>query len=186
MRPVQIAWHLYVQPWWGTISVADVRHSEVQAWVSEISKNHGASTVIRGYGVPAVILDIAVRDRRILSNPARGANLPRKVRKEHFYLSHEQVHARARASEDHRTLVLLLAYNGLHWGEAIGLRVKDVDLKSRRITVSVNAVEVGRDIDVGTPKSHKRRTVPFPRLFADGFKTKCSGKSPDDPIFADS
>jgi integrase len=56
-------------------------------------------------------------------------------------------------------LVYLLAYTGLRWGEAIGLRVREVDLERRRLKVIVNAVEVGGQIEVGTPKSHKRRSV---------------------------
>ena len=185
LRPVQIAWRLYVEPRWGQIAVGSVRHSEVQAWVSEMSSSRGATTVLRAYGVLAGILDVAVRDRRLLSNPARGINLPRKVRKEHLYLSHEQVHALADASGDHRTFVLLLAYTGLRWGEAIGLRARDLDMNRRRINVSVNAVEVGQEIEVGTPKSHKRRTVPFPRLLEAALQEQSKGKSRDDLLFGD-
>jgi hypothetical protein len=48
----------------------------VQQWVSEMTtggderKPKAAATVIRNYGVPATILDDAVGDRRLLSNPA--------------------------------------------------------------------------------------------------------------------
>ena len=163
--------------------VGEVRHSDVQAWVSELSRLRGATTVLRVYGILAGVLDVAVEDRRILSNPARGVNLPRKVRKEHRYLTHQQVHALARASGDHRALVLVLAYTGLRWGEAIGLRVKDLDVERRRISVSVNAVEVGREIQVGTPKSHKRRTVPFPRLLESALVQQAAARSPEELLF---
>jgi hypothetical protein len=69
------------------------------------------------------ILDVAVRDKRLLSNPARGVNLPRKVGRAHTYLTHEQVAATheqvaavAREAGDRSTLVLVLAYTGLRWG----------------------------------------------------------------------
>ena len=39
--------------------------------------------------------------------------------------------------------MLLLAYTGLRWGEAVGLRVRDLDMLRRRATVSENAVQVG-------------------------------------------
>ena len=112
--------------------------------------------MLRIYGVLAGILDVAVKDRRILSNPARDMNLPRKKRKKHVYLSHDQVSALAVASGDYAPLVLVLAYTGLRWGEAVGLRVKDLDMLRRRINVTVNAVEVGSSIEVGTPKTHKK------------------------------
>ena len=184
LRPLQIAWRVYVEPRWGTVSVGEVRHSDVQAWVSELSALRGPSTVLRVYGVLAGVLDVAVRDRRILSNPARGVNLPRKVRKEHRYLNHQQVHALARASGEHRALVLVLAYTGLRWGEAIGLRVKDLDVARRRISVSVNAVEVGREIQIGTPKTHKRRTVPFPRLLEPALVQQAAGRGQEELLFA--
>jgi hypothetical protein len=79
---VEVAWRVHVQPKWGKRVLADIRHSEVQAWVSELSKRKSATVVIRAYGVLAGIIDIAVKDRRLLSNPARGANLPRKKGKE--------------------------------------------------------------------------------------------------------
>lgn len=184
LRPLQIAWRVYVEPRWGSVGVGEVRHSDVQAWVSELSARRGPTTVLRVYGVLAGVLDVAVKDRRILSNPARGVNLPRKVRREHRYLTHQQVHALATAAREHGALVLVLAYTGLRWGEAIGLRVKDLDVERRRISVSVNAVEVGREIQVGTPKSHKRRTVPFPRLLASALVEQAAGRNGEDLLFS--
>lgn len=184
LRPLQIAWRVHVRPRWGTVRLSEVRHSDVQAWISALSADRGATTVLRAYGVLAGVLDVAVRDRRVQSNPARGVNLPRKVRKEHHYLNHEQVHALASASGEHRSLVLLLAYTGLRWGEAIGLRVGDVDLQRRRISVSVNAVEVGPAIEVGTPKTHKRRSVPFPRLLEAALRDQIGGRGDDELVFA--
>ncbi|GFG89503.1 tyrosine-type recombinase/integrase [Mycobacterium bourgelatii] len=60
--------------------------------------------------------------------------------------------------------MLLLAYTGLRWGEAIGLRVHDLDLLRKRASISQNAVQAGRHIHVGTPKAHKQRTVPLPEF----------------------
>lgn len=181
-RPVESAWRVHVLPHWGKYPVADIRHSEVQTWVSKLSAGKSATLVIRAYGVLAKILDIAVKDRRIASNPARGVNLPRKGKKEHVYLTHEQVHALA-AESKHKTLVLVLAYTGLRWGEVTGLRVKDVNPLRRRLNVVQNAVEVGGRIEVGTPKTHKKRTVPFPAFLAEDIGKQMAGKSPDDLLF---
>jgi integrase len=162
-----------------------VRHSDVQSWVSDLSNDRSATTVIRAYGVLASILDIAVRDRRILTNPARGVRLPRKTRHPHVYLTDDQVSSLALAAKGHGTLVLVLAYCGLRWGEAAGLRVRDVDLLRRRINVNRSAVEVGSTIEVGTPKSHKRRSVPFPATLVPALGEACAGKDSDDLVFSD-
>ncbi|MHA7275558.1 tyrosine-type recombinase/integrase [Arthrobacter sp. Hz1] len=188
-RPVEIAWRIHVEPVWGAKAVADIRKTAVQTWISELTRGDGgqrkpksATTVIRAYGVLAALLDESVDDRRILSNPARGVNLPRKGRKEHVYLSHEQVHALA-AESKHGSLVLVMAYCGLRWGEATGLRVKDLDMLKRRLNVTENAVEVGSKIEVGTPKNHKRRTVPFPNFLSVPLAKQCEGKSREGLLF---
>ncbi|WP_367645986.1 tyrosine-type recombinase/integrase [Paenarthrobacter ureafaciens] len=182
-RPVESGWRIHVLPRWGSVAVADVRRTDVQQWVSDLGQGgKGATTVIRAYGILAAILDDAVADRRALSNPARGVTLPRKTKKPHVYLSHEQVHSLAAASK-YPALVLVLAYCGLRWGEATGLRVKHVDFLRRRFMIEENAVQVGSIIEVGTPKNHKKRTVPFPRFLAEGLARQCEGKGRDDLVF---
>jgi integrase len=189
---IDIAWRLYVEPVWGDVPVGDVRHSEVQTWVSQLATGdaktaHGAgarsaTVVIRAYGVMAAILDVALRDRRISSNPARGVALPRK-KKPHVYLTHDRVSLMAEHSGDKSTLVLTLAYTGLRWGEAVGLRVKDLNPLRRRLAVQENAVRVGGHIVVGTPKTHSTRSVPFPELLTFHLAKAAEGKSADQLLF---
>lgn len=181
-RPVESAWRVHVEPRWGNVAVSDIRRTAVQQWVADLSAERGATTVIRCYGVLAAILDDATADRRVLQNPARGVKLPRKARKPHVYLSHEQVHRLAEESR-YPVLVLVLAYCGLRWGEATALRVQDLDMLRRRLNVEQNAVDVGGRIVVGTPKSHKRRSVPFPRFLSEALAAACEGKSREDLVF---
>lgn len=115
-------------------------------------------------------------------NPARGVNLPRKRKKPHVYLTHEQVQRLATESK-HPTLVLVLAYCSLRWGEAVALRVRHVDALRRRLKVEENAVEVGGKIVLGTPKTHELRTVPYPKFLADDIAELCEGKHRDDLLF---
>lgn len=184
LRPVESAWRLHVEPKWGRRRVSEIRHSDVQSWVTELASRRSATTVLRAYGVLAAMLDVAVRDRRIVTNNARGVNLPRKSKREHTYLTHEQVSALAIASGERAVLVLTLAYCGLRWGEAVGLRVKDLDFLRRRINVTVNAVEVGSEIHVGTPKSHKKRSVPIPPTLLPPLAKACVGKARDALVFS--
>jgi len=128
------------------------------------------------------LIRLSVSDRRTLSNPSRGVSLPRKVKKPHVYLGHEQVHALAAASK-YPALVLVLAYCGIRWGEATALRVKHLDMLRRRLMIEENAVQVGSVIEVGTPKNHKKRTVPFPRFLGEYLARQCAGKGRDDLVF---
>ena len=195
-EPIEIAWRLYVAPRWGATEIGRIKHSDVQTWISELGAGtaktahkspgpRGATHVIRAYGVLAAILDVAVKDRRILSNASRGVTLPRKQKKAHAYLSHEQVELLTRSATTHGTVVLTLAYTGLRWGEVTGLRVRDLDALKRRLSVRENAVKVGGKIIVGTPKSHEARTVPFPPFLSEPLAKLCEGKTPDQMLFGD-
>lgn len=178
------SWETHVQPRWGPRQVGSVRHSEVQDWIAELSRERAASTVLRAHGVLAAVLDVAVKDRRVSRNVARGVSLPRKVSKSKPYLTHQQVQTLAEASA-HPTLVLFLAYTGLRWGEATGLRVRHVDALRRRVSVEENAVLVGGVVHIGTPKTHEARSVPYPEFLALPIAKLCEGKSRDDLLFGD-
>ncbi|SIN91947.1 tyrosine-type recombinase/integrase [Agromyces cerinus] len=137
------------------------------------------------YGVLAGILDIAVKDRRIPSNPARGVNLPRKKSKRHAYLTNQQVTVLALQAGVHATMILTLAYCGVRWGEATGLRVRDVDLKRQRINVVENAVMVGGTVHVGTPKTHVSRSIAFPAFLRPMLEDAISSRPSDQIVFGD-
>jgi integrase len=110
----------------------------------------------------AGILDDAVKSRRLRANPARGVeNLPRKTSKRRVYLSADDI-GRLAAESKHRVLVLVLALCGLRWGEAVALRVRDVQFLKRRITVRDNAVQLASDFEEGLTKS--RKDARFPSL----------------------
>lgn len=63
------------------------------------------------------------------------------------------------------------------WGEMTGLRVRDMDALRRRLAVNENAVSVGSEIHVGTPKSHELRSVPFPEFLSLPIAKLCEGKA---------
>lgn len=76
-----------------------------------------------------------------------------------MFLTHSQVADLASASGEYEPLVLSMAYTGLRWGEATGLRVHDPDLLRKRVVVTENAVQVSSVIHVGTTRGHEQRSV---------------------------
>jgi integrase len=135
-RSYENAWRVYVEPRWHGAKVADIRHTGVQAWVTELSAKLSASRVITVYSVLAGILDDAVRDRMLAANPARGVRMPRRSRRPNVYLTAEQLHLLAVECGRYGSLVLFLGTAGLRWGEAAALRVSDVDFL--RLNVILN------------------------------------------------
>jgi integrase len=84
--------------------------------------------------------------------------------------------------------VLVLAYCGVRWGEAIGLQVRDVEFLRRRLLVSVNVVQLGVDHAVGPTKGRKARSVPVPAfvlvLVLDELSVQCRGKALGELVFS--
>lgn len=61
----------------------------------------------------------------------------------------------------------------------IALRVHDVDAARRRLAIERDAVEVGTDIHVGSPKNLERRSVPYIQMLDPLFEKSCAGKTSD-------
>lgn len=182
---VESTWRVHVEPRWSSEAVSSIQHTAVQSWVSELSRSRSATTVKRAHGILLAILADALRDKIISSNAASEVKLPKKTKRQHGYLTHEQVDLLAMAAGDHGMIVRLLAYTGLRWGEATGLRVRDVDTLRRRLHVRQNAVYVGGQIHVGTPKTDEQRWVPYPRFLERPIARWCEGKPRDGVLLGD-
>ncbi len=185
-RMLESAWRIHVEPVWGSTRIADVDLAAVERWIATMRRKSGATTVIRSYGVLAGILDDAVKGRRLASNPARGAeNLPHQTRKRRVYLTPEDVGRLAAESGRHRALVLTLAYCGIRLGEAVALRVRDVQFLRRRLSVHDNAVQLGVGYTEGLTKSRQERSVPVPQFVLDELSVQCRGRGLDALVFGD-
>ena len=184
-RTYESGYRLHVVPRWDLVPVSAVRFSDVQAWVSELThRTEDPSTVRNVYGVLNRILEDAVRDRMIPSNPARGVKLPPKARRRQIFLTREQLDRLADESGKYDGLVLLLGIGGLRWGEAAALRVRDIEFLARRIHLHENAVTMGGKVITGTLKSGKARTVVVPQFVIDALSRTARGKSRDDLLWS--
>jgi integrase len=158
-----------ILPRFGEARLRDIRVIDVEQWISAMH-DEGLSplTIRKAHGLLSQTLKAAVRNRMLPNNPAEGASLPRPVSKEMLYLSPDQVQRLADAIPDqHRTVVLTLAYAGIRQGEATALRRSRVNLLRREFIISESATDVhGRKV-FSTPKNGKTRTVPIPTFLAD-------------------
>jgi integrase len=173
----------HITPRWAGMRLADVTHSAVQAWVSELAAQRQAATVRKVHRVLSRILASAVKDGRLVRNPAAGVNLPRVMVAEQRYLTHEQVHAVGTACGPYRLVVLFLSYTGVRWGEMAALRVGRLDLMRRRAEIAESVTLVRGVQTWGMPKGHERRSVPIPRFLVDDLARHVAGKVPEDLVF---
>lgn len=187
-------WRIHVEPMWGARQIRSIRRSEVQVWLGEIKQHKrgtsvatdkpaSATTVRNCHMVLAQILDLAVEDRLIRGNPARGVKLPAKTPAVKVYLTPAQLEGLVAECGPMGDLVALLGTSGLRYGEATALRVGDVDFLRRRVRVERN-VRVTKDGPVfGTPKTGERRTVALTGWVAGLLEERTRGKGKDDLLW---
>jgi integrase len=175
----------HVLPRWREVPLTRVEHGDVQAWVAQlVASGLSAGHVRKVHGVLSAILSLAVRDRRLPSNPALGVDLPRTRERPRRYLTAAQVERLAATAGAGRLAILVLAYCGLRWSELAALRVGRLDLMRRRLIVAEAMTEVnGGRLVWGAPKSHESRSVPIPRILVDDLALHVAAKSRDELVF---
>ena len=176
----------HIVPRWGDTPLYAVGHADVQKWISSIDL--APASVRYVHRVLSLIMELAVRDGRIPSNPTTGVRLPKVAKSEKRFLTAEELHRLADAAaqypipevgQQYRALILLLGFCGPRWGEVAALRVKRADLLRRRLTVAESVTEVRGRLEWGTPKSHQSRWVPIPRSLVPLLAEVMAGKSAD-------
>ncbi|RIU36696.1 site-specific integrase [Mycobacteroides abscessus] len=186
-RTIAYAYGKHVEPKWANVPVGKVDSLDVKAWAATMTRSGASATVVnRAVGILAGILDDAVEHRALAFNPARRfkrGEKPQKAPKRHVYLTDADVCRLAEESGRHADLVLVLAFTGLRWGEAIALTVADVEFLKRRISVHSNAVQVGQEFKVGQTKGKENRTVPVAESVLARLAVRCRGRTEKDLLF---
>ena len=173
-----------ILPRWEKVQLGRVTHAEVVGWVTELhGEGLSPSRTRQSYHLLKSMLDDAVKHGKLVRNPAVGVDLPRLPMTERRYLTHAQVAALAEAAGPYGTLVRILAYTGIRWGEAAALRIRHVDLLRGRLGIVESVVDVNGQMVFGPPKSHQQRSVPVPRFLRDDLAEQVTGKGPDDLVF---
>ncbi|WP_345154804.1 tyrosine-type recombinase/integrase, partial [Arthrobacter ginkgonis] len=174
----------HLRPHWGDWAVGSIRKRDVQDWVAGM--NQAPRTVGTIHGRLMGFLEWCVEEQRIAKNPASGVKLPKGRKREHYFLTVDQVAALADTIEDrYSDLVWVLASAGLRIGEAAELRVRDLQLERGRIRIERSVVFVGgREAKIGPPKSGKARTVPVIPAVAERLAKRAKGRGWDELVFA--
>ncbi len=110
------------------------------------------------------MLNAAVNADLIARSPARNIALPRVVHPERSGLSPSELAALVTEVPEHyQALVLVGAVLGLRWGEAVGLRVRDVDFMRHTVTIAQTVEELSgrmRVVPVVCASFQRRRRDP--------------------------
>ena len=162
---------LHIRPVFGRRKVGSIAYADIDAFVRSLEDGRKAGTVRNTFFVLKMILDYAVRDQRIRSNPCAAIELPSPASPEMLFLTARQVRELAAALElrtadedDPRPYGLLVefaAFTGLRVGELGALRVEALDLKRGSVAVVKSASRVKGRVIEGEPKTKAGRRVVF-------------------------
>jgi integrase len=153
----------HIAPTLGKVALVHLTPEAIRAWHAGLGSEHVRRNS-HAYGLLHAVLATAVTDQLIPANPAnlsRAMNPPTKRQPVILDVAEVDTLADAIQPQRLRALILVLAWVGVRWGEAIELRRSDV-LKG------CTAIRVGRAVThrdgcrIDTPKSGKGRVVIVP------------------------
>lgn len=179
------AWKTHVQPQFDYWKISELRHSDVQKFVADMSEIRSATITNRCLDILRCVCDMAVMDGRIAKNPCDKIKKPRRTtrKEDRHYLTIEQLFRLADSSGRWRPLVLTLGLTGIRSGEARALMVKDVDFEKHRLRIYKATRRVAREWVTKDTKTHARRDVPIPACVEDVLRPLCEGREPDELVF---
>jgi integrase len=149
-----------VLPRFGDAPLRAITNSGVRQWVTDLlASGLSAATTRKAVFALRQCLNAAMADNRLQFNPANAIPLPTERQKPARYLSQLEIERLVEETpRQYRALVLVGAYAGLRWGEAAGLRRRDIDPLRSRVHVIHTAVEVeGRATLDNEPKTARSK-----------------------------
>lgn len=198
-------WRVHVEPYWAEWKISNIRKTDVLKWIATMSSEKvGNRTIQRAVGVLRGTLQYAVDAEMIAVNPAVAVQLPKTIVRRRNYLSIKQVEKLAQEMleppeelglgeaekavyaafhSQYPTIIRVLAYTGIRWAEMSALRVDSVDFVACRFDIHRTDEHDGGKFKDGTPKNHKRRSVPFPSSLIPELQKLTENKAPEDRVF---
>ena len=177
-----------ILPILGQRPIAGLSPLEVQEWVAQL-QNAGlsASRVRQAAHLVGALMQDAVAEGLIWTNPCAGLRLPRITDSEIEFLTAVEVERLAAAiAPPYGVLVHVLAYSGLRIGEALALRRRRIDIDRRRLLVSESLADVSSQLSFGQTKTHQTRSIVLANFLAtllEGHLDQEVGQHPDALVF---
>lgn len=212
----------HLLPKWGDRPLVSIRPSEIGQWVSDpfpprafpanrpkmAERPRSPQKAVDAYALFRKILDLAVHDGVLTSNPCVGIKLPTQpelevkiITPEEFDLLLEKILVRradgspTEVSIRNQAILLTAALTGLRWSELVALCPAQVDFLAKRITVNrglvlVGKAETGNDsrwMSKPYPKGKRTRIVPLDDEAGDVLSSMIAkrslGPKSEEPIF---
>ena len=175
----------HLMPIFGETQLRSITRESVQNFLAaKVESGSSWKTVKHIRTVFGTILEAAVRDDLLISNPVRRTRLPRRgVVDDAAPISPDSLRSLIeKLEEPSRSIAALLVMTGLRIGELLALRWQDVDLDKELL--SVNRTVYEGHFDEPKSKRSKRRIPLGPKSLEIFRSLRKAEASPSDLIFA--
>lgn len=161
-----------ILPFFNDTELTAISRGMVRKWITWAFERSTEASVEKALVVLSACLTHALDLDIITANPARGmakhvateakATGKQRKRRTRNHLTPDQVRSLAKAVDpSFRAMILAMGMLGLRPGEAIGLKVGDIDLEDEQITVGRSVTNVGRTMVEGPTKTGTVVTIPM-------------------------
>ncbi|WEV47620.1 tyrosine-type recombinase/integrase [Bifidobacterium sp. ESL0690] len=197
---------VYINPQWGTTPLRGFTLPLLQKWVKALSEG-GYKADLPGDRDPKPlsprsirnivkvvmggVFEYALTNQWITANPIRNVTIPKVDRHndDMVFLDISEVELLADEAQNagrpvDALLVRWQAYVGTRIDEALALKVKDVNLTTRRASIRRTWADDGNGhLILGKPKNGKSRNVAIPRFLVPGLRLQIKEQAQEDFVF---
>lgn len=143
----------HLRPWFGPMRMVEILPEQVREWITDMRAQtnprtgkaaYSAKTIQNVFNMLSAIFTTALNDQVIFLHPCRGVKTPTAALKPLTVITPEQfdtIYA-SLGSADAQLLAETAIESGVRWGELTELRVKDLAVTTRIITISRAVVQV--------------------------------------------
>ena len=188
----------YILPALGPMRMADIFPEHIREWITRMQREGKSAWTIQycKSSILSSIFTTALNDQVTYIHPCRGVRIPTVPATVRTIVTPEQfdVIYSALPGADAQLLVETAIESGLRWGELAELRVRDLDLATRMLTVSRKVTEVNREFHPDGqrflvklyPKDKEYRRLKLSPQIVAKLKAhiKARGLGPDGLLFA--
>lgn len=154
----------YVLPTLAKVRLIDLQPHMFRELISQLlAKGYSNRTVQYAIAVVRIGLRQAVNDGIIPTYPLRGVKLPAVAHDKVLALTKEEADRFLSVVSNHKhyNLYWVALYTGLRRSELLGLRMSDVDMKNKTLTVNQTLLSVGGNVVISSTTKNKssHRTI---------------------------
>jgi integrase len=158
-----------ILPRFAHLELSKIRPVDIQEWVASlVARGLSPSRIRQAYYLVGAISKSAVESGFVVKSPVIGVKLPRATMRAMRFLKAEEVDDLADAiAEPYSTLIYVLAYGGLRWGETAALRRSRCDLLRSRLNVVESLADADGQLYFGATKTYSSRSIALPPFLRD-------------------